>query len=102
MCVKVSPLFAVAVTFADVGARSETNDTRSEDDDEAAEGVKDEGSESEASPLKKKNAKSSAIKIKAEEVDEGVDTAFDDANDEDEDAATAEAEEEEGGEEVLA
>jgi len=82
-----------------VGARSETNDTRSEDDDDGTEGVKDEGSESEASPLKRKNAKSSAIKIKAEEVDEGVDTAFDDANDEDEDAATAEAEEEEGGEE---
>lgn len=68
--------------------------TRSEDDDE---GVKDPASESETSPLRKKKAKTSATKIKAEDSDEGVDTAFDDGADEDEEIEMAE-----GGEEVLA
>lgn len=70
--------------------------------------MKDENSESEVStPLKKKkpngNVKTKTTNIKAEEIDEGVDTAFDDAADEDDETVMADAEEAAaGGEEVLA
>lgn len=52
------------------------------------------------------NVKTKITKIKAEEIDEGVDTAFDDAADEDDETVMADADAEEGeeagGEEVLA